>query len=104
MLENVDVPGYLKPIQLSLIDRDKYMIDGRECVEFFIKYEDLRQGMKHVCEALSIPFEVQEIPEFKKGLRHQRTPIREFFDKPSQEIVQELYAWEIMRFGYEFPA
>lgn len=104
LAEAADIPHYLKPIQLSLIDRDKYMIDGEECVDFFIHQENLKQGIKYVCEKLSIPFEGQEIPEFKKDKRHQGIPIRKFFDKPSQELVQELYAWEIARFGYDVPA
>ena len=103
LIEAADVPHYLKPIELSLVDRDKYLIDSKECVDFFIQFENLSQGIKHVCDKLSIPFEAQRIPEFKKGVRHHRIPMREYYDKKSQELVQELYAWEISRFGYVFP-
>jgi len=103
LIEAADVPHYVKPIELSLVDRDKYLIDGEECVDFFIQYESLNQGVKHVCDKLNIPFESQRIPEFKNGVRHHRIPILEYFDTQSQELVQELYAWEMSRFGYDLP-
>lgn len=103
LIEAHDVPHYLKPIELSLVDRDKYLIDGEECVDHFIQYESLVPDIKNLCEKLRIPFEAQQIPEFKKGIRHHRIPIREYFDSQSQEIVQDLYAWEISRFGYSLP-
>ena len=104
LIEDVDIAHYMKPIELSLLDRDKYLIDGEECVDFFIQYENLHQDIKHVCEKLSIPFEAQRIPKFKRGIRHNNIPVMEYFDKQSQELVHELYAWEISRFCYDIPA
>lgn len=103
LIEAQEAPHYSKPIVLSLIDRDKYLIDGNECVDQFIRHENLVTDMENLCDKLMIPFEVHRIPEFKKSKRDHQIPISEYFDRQSQEIVQELYAWEISRFGYSLP-
>ncbi len=87
----------------KISDQDKYLIDDDECVDYFIRFENLHQGIKHVCDHLSIPFEPSRIPEFKKGARHHRIPIRDYYDDESEKIVRKLYAWELKRFAYELP-
>ncbi len=83
------------------IDRDKYMIDGEECIDYFIRFEDLHNGIKHVCNRLSIPYGPSCVPEFKKGYRHHRIPIRDYYDHETKQIVEKKYAWELERFGYD---
>jgi len=95
LIEAYDVPHYSKPMQLSLIDRDKYLIDGEECVDYIIRFESLYQGMKNVCNKLDIPFKGERVPELKKGIRHHRIPLGEYFDIQSQEIVHQLFDWQI---------
>ena len=103
LIESAEVPHYLKPIQLSLFDRDKYLIDGEECVDFFIQYDNLHQGIRDTCEKLDIPFEPGLIPALKKHRQMRPLPIEDFYDKQSRELVLNLYAWEISRFRYEIP-
>ena len=86
-----------------IIDRDKYLIDGQECIDYFIFFENLHKGIKHVCDRLSIPFEPLRIPQFKKGIRRHKIPIQEYYDHESTQIVQNIYAWELGRFGYDLP-
>ncbi len=87
----------------AIHDRDKYLIDGVECVDYIIRYEALNGGIRHVCERLAIPFEPERIPQFKKGMRPHTIPVRDYFDAESEAIVRKLYAWEIERCGYELP-
>jgi hypothetical protein len=103
LTEAVDVPHYEKPMQLSLIDRDKYLIDGTECVDDFLRFETLGEEIRRVCERLDVPYEPESLPEFKKGGRRHSVPVREFYDPPSRKIVEDLYAWELARFGYDVP-
>jgi Sulfotransferase family len=84
----------------AIIDRDKYMIDKEECIDYFIRFEELHSGIKHVCNHLSIPFEPSHVPELKKGYRHHRIPIRDYYDQETKQIVEKRYAWELERFGY----
>ncbi len=87
----------------AIIDQDKYLIDGEECVDYFIRFEDLYEGMKHVCKQLSIPFEPSRIPEFKKGIRNHRIAIQDYYDSETEEIVRKLYVWELEKFSYNLP-
>ncbi len=85
----------------EIIDRDKYLINGEECIDYFIRFENLHEGIKHVCEHLSIPFEPARIPEFHKGIRDCTIPIREYYNHETEQIVRKKYAWELNRFGYD---
>ncbi len=86
-----------------IFDRNKYLIDGEACVDYFIRFEELHQGIKHVCQHLSIPFELTRLPEFKRGYRHYRLRIQDYYDNQTRQIVEEKYAWELERFGYGLP-
>ncbi len=83
-----------------IVDRDKYLINEQECIDYFIRFENLHEGIKHVCERLSIPFEPSRLPEFKKGIRSHIIPIQDYYDHETEQIVRKIYAWELKRFGY----
>jgi hypothetical protein len=85
------------------LDRDKYMIDGRQCVDYFIRFEDLQAGIQHVCGQLALPFEPSRLPQFKTGFRTSKRDISDYYDRETARIVQEHYAWELERFGYSLP-
>ncbi len=87
----------------EILDRNKFMIDGELCVDYFIRFENLHGDIKHVCDRLSIPFDPSRIPEFKKGVRKHIIPIQDFYDNETRQIVEEKYAWEIEKFGYDLP-
>jgi hypothetical protein len=80
------------------------MIDGRECVDELIRFEDLPGGIARVSDRLGIPFDPQRIPTCKMGVRHQRIPIRDYYNDETMALVRRLYAWKFARFGYEMPA
>jgi len=88
----------------KIIDQDNFLIDGKECVDFFIRFENLYEDIGYVCDRLSIPYEPSRIPMCKKGIRNNRIPVRDYYDKETKELVQKIYAWEIDRFGYKMPS
>jgi hypothetical protein len=87
----------------SMIDRDKYLITGEICVDYFIRYEDLENGIKHVCNLLNIPFEPERIPRLKSALRDRKIPLSDFYDEEIIQIVSRIYEFEIDEFGYSMP-
>lgn len=87
----------------SIIDRDRYLIKGDICVDYFIRYEELENGIQHVCNVLNIPFEPERIPRLKSGLRNGEIPLRDFYDDQTIAIVMRLYEFEIDKFGYSVP-
>jgi Sulfotransferase family len=87
----------------SIIDRNKYVIDGKICMDYFIRFEDLQGGIKHVCSILDIPFESEKIPKLKSGIRQNEIPLHEYYDPATVEIVSRLYKFEVETFGYSEP-
>lgn len=87
----------------GILDRDKYIIDGQECIDFYIRFESLNEGIESVCDYLDIPFEPSLVPEFKKGDRHYEIKTSDYYDEYTKSIVENVYAWELKRFGYSFP-
>ena len=88
----------------SMLDRNKYLIDGEICIDYFIRYEDLENGIKHVCDKLEVDFEPENIPRLKSGIRNKQFSVNEFYDPETIDIVSKLYAFELDYFGYTAPS
>ena len=84
------------------MDRNKYFIDAEICVDYFIRYEELENGIKHVCRVLNVPFVQENIPNMKSGFR-KSIPIRDFYDEKTIQTVSSAYEFELKMFGYSMP-
>ncbi len=87
-----------------VIDRDKYLIEGRVCLDYFIRYENLQEGIREVCTRLQVPFEPDQVPRLKTGMRNDQIPLKDYYDAQSISIVKDLYSFELDYFGYDFPS
>lgn len=95
---------WIKNGGLELVDdRNKYIIDGQVCVDYFIRYETLHDSINYICDQLSIPFIPSEIPKYKTGVRKHIIPIADYYDEETKEIVFEQFDWEFDHFGYVLP-
>ena len=81
-------------------DQDKYLIDGAVCVDYFIRYESLLDGLKEVCRKLGIGRDVAELARLKSQSRLADRHFSEFYDEEARRIVAEAYAFELDHFGY----
>lgn len=84
-------------------DRDKYLIGGQVCVDEFIRYEALKEGMKAVCEKIGLSWDESQLPNYKAGVRKPEDLAGNLYLAPAREFVARFYAFEIGRFGYRFP-
>lgn len=82
------------------VDRDKYMIDGNVCMDFFIRYESLLDGLQSVCQRIGYPFRPDCLGKYKSGIRCIRQPFCDYFDKSAIAAVQTVFGWEFDYFGY----
>ena len=85
-------------------DRNLYLIDGEVCVDYFIRYENLLEGIEYVCHRVNIPFEPDCLPKFKVGNRPSDKMIDEYYDEQCIDIILEKYQFELEYFGYLPPA
>ena len=60
--------------------------------------------MEQVCDRLSVPFELSRLPHLRMGSRRPAVAIRDYYDGKTRQFVEDTYAWELERFGYEMPA
>lgn len=86
------------------IDRSAYIINGNVCMDYFIRYEELVNGIEHVCNTLKLPFRPNHIPKLKSGIRPSNLPTEEYYDKKTIAITEERFALEIQLFQYSFPS
>lgn len=109
VLDDIDHPDAVKAFRSWIargggnVDRDKYVMDGKICVDYVIFQENLQEGIKEVCSILDIPFKLEEIPSLKSGIREQKLSLSELYDQQTIERVKEKFNFELEHFGYSFP-
>ena len=113
------VVGRLRPIELvkgeteierfrswiraggQISDRETYMIDGKVCLDHFIRYENLESGVREVLLRLELDPIGCMIPKYKANLRNTGIPTVEYYDAETEAIVRRLFAWELNYFNYD---
>lgn len=81
-------------------DRNKYFIEGKVCVDYFIRFENLAEGIAEVCERVAIPFEESRIRNLKGQFRKKTQSVSDFYDARSTDIIRENFSFELETFGY----
>lgn len=84
-------------------DIDQYTIDGRLCMDHFIRHEDLAAGMAAVCNALQLPWEPGRLPHFKSDFRPTLATVGRLYTPAARQAVQRAFARELDLLGYGFP-
>ena len=77
-----------------------YTIDNQLCVDFVIRYEQLMEDFKKVCESIDVP--AKELPNLKSGIRKKDHHYSEYYDNETLALVAERNRNDIRLFGYEF--
>ena len=77
-----------------------YIIDGKLCVDFVIRYERLAQDFGKVCKIIGVP--IAELPHLKSGIRRDQSHYSQYYDARSQAIVYERHKNDIELFNYKF--
>jgi hypothetical protein len=84
-------------------DHDQFLINGKVCVDYFIRQEALADGVRHVCEVLSVGFEPEKILRLKASSRPQGRTYADYYDADSVALVKKAYRFEVEQFGYPDP-
>jgi hypothetical protein len=77
-----------------------YLLDGKLCVEFVMRYEHLNEDLLEVCRRVGLP--PVELPHLKAGLRKGEHGYAEYYDETTKAIVSERHRNDINLFGYRF--
>jgi len=86
----------LNPISISR----QLEVDEKLCTDYIIRYENLDEDYKKVCNMLKI--EPIELPKAKGGFRDGRYKYWEYYNDTTKEIISKKYKDDIENFGYKF--
>ena len=86
------------------IDRDKYFIDGKFCLDDVVRFETLATDLERVCVRLAIPWIPSWLPTLKAGIRPMNARAETLYTEKSRKIVEAVYSLELEFFEYSFPS
>lgn len=87
----------------AIVDRHTYTLEGEVCLDYFIRFEHLAEGVREVCERLGVPFDAERLPRLKAQFRERSIPLAEFYDRETLDRATDIYAFELDHFGYRPP-
>jgi hypothetical protein len=83
------------------MDRDKYIVDGKVCVDRFLKYESLAIDIQNLCRELGLSKSIAHLGRYKSGARASAMPFEKYYDPPAAAKVASWFQWELDYFGYQ---
>lgn len=91
---------FLKKLPSNLSNTRYYFDDnGNQINDFVIRYEQLNEDFKTVCEKIGIPYE--PLPSLKTKTRASRD-YRELYNDKTRQMIADMFRQEIATFGYTF--
>jgi len=77
-----------------------YVIDGKLCVDYVVRYEDLAENLGVVCRKVGLP--KMTLPHLKSGIRSPGIHYSAYYDDETRDIVAQAHRKDIDLFGYRF--
>ncbi len=80
-----------------------YSINDTPVCDYYIRYENLEEDIKKVCELVGITdYDLNLLPKHKSGIRDNSKHWRDHYDEETKKIVFEDNLKEILYFKYRF--
>jgi hypothetical protein len=84
-------------------DSKYYLINGKISLDYLIRFENLEEGIKHVCDVLDVEFNSSELPRLKSGVRPKDIPYNDYYDQETIDAVSKIFSFELETFNYSYP-
>ncbi|WP_243397348.1 sulfotransferase family 2 domain-containing protein [Crocosphaera subtropica] len=92
----------LIPQSTNIIDRNIYTINNKLALNYYIRFENLSDGIEEVCQKLNLPCDLQKLGNYKASYRQKQRHYSEYYDQETMNIVSKIFAKEIQEFSYQF--
>ena len=83
------------------INYKRYFINNKSCIDFYIKFENLKEDLEKVCNNLNIKFDYSLLPKFKTQFRKDND-YKKYYTEETKKIVYEKHIKEFKMFNYKF--
>lgn len=83
-----------------VIDRNRYLINEKLCVDYVINTSTIKTDLKELCNILKIDYDPERLPE-RKSDRRPNIPTKKYYNEEIKEIVKEFYEYEFERWGFD---
>lgn len=98
---NKDFKRFIENLPENLLNTDYYFdSQGNPLADYYIRFENLNQDYKKLCDILKLPYE--ELPRLKTKSRKKRKNYKKYYDKKTKYIVAKKAEKEISFFNYNF--
>jgi hypothetical protein len=101
--ERADFEDWLQHSNRLPIDRDKYFIEGKFCLDDVVRYETLATDLERICARIAVPWNRSWLPTLKAGIRPLNANVETLYTENSRKIVETVYSLELEYFDYSFP-
>jgi len=83
--------------------QDLYKLNGKYVCNFYIKFENLKNGLIKVCDICNIKdYDLNNLTNNKSNYRDRSIHYSNFYNNKTKDKVASLYADDIKKFDYEF--
>ena len=98
-----DISRFRKWVQegAAILDRSAYLIDGKVALDYFIRYEHLKEDTEFVCKKIGVEFNINDLRTLKSEYRDKTISLKDMYDEKTEAIVRNLYKFEIEYFDYQ---
>ena len=85
------------------LSNDQFYFDknGEFALDHCIKFKNLKEGYKKICQKLDIPYE--KLPRTKTEMRNRKKSLTEHYGQKSRKRVRKQFKKTVDYFGYKFP-
>lgn len=85
----------------NCINHNKYFINNKSCIDFYIRFEFLHEDLKKICKKLNIEYDISKLPRFKSNFRKD-SDYKIYYNKELKQIVYNKHKKEFDLFGYKY--
>ena len=92
---------YLKTGEKFPVDRNVYCINDIDRLDFYIRYERLREGVVEVARRVGMDCDMTRLGRYKTNTRKRSEPFWDYYDETSIRIICDRFAFELEAFRYD---
>jgi len=98
-IETISFADYIR--RGIIVNSDIYSLNNKPACDFYIRYENLEEDIKKVCETLNLSYDIVNLQKFRSSQRKVKD-YRLMYTDELRDIVAQRCAVEIAMFGYTF--